>query len=745
MPIRYMNGDHHGRSIDVGDRVALLHDMSAENGVTNGDRNSLLTSGLTGRVVTLRDESLPRPVGVQFDGYRQENCLLHGLNELVSGGGWWMRPSEILYLGVDTSCHYCGNLYGTVEIDGRLICADCMSEYTFVCVECGEVHDVRRRMRGSEICRPCFDEKYQRCLNCRTVHLKENSVRVDGLALCPDCIERNTTICSECGERHLTNHLKRRSGKYLCDCCMDTLYPICHICRDRHVRANTSDIELHDGSMISVCSKCGKERISECSHCGGNIVLDSITRWATIDGNCVCSQCLSDLYQYCSECDTWHPNDVPFVKINLTKSICESCLTEKYQLCDHCGIYHRKRHVIAIGSKNLCENCYDTLYPRCYFCGGRSLGEVFQKIGERHCCSTCYERERTGLYGATGADMTRNSPPEGVANYSYKPTPIMYPNLDYDDPIYFGIELEADRDSGDFAVSTDAAANKVNELLGYSYVKHDGSLREGLEIVTHPAKLSYHLQEKREAWIEVMRYLREAGFVSHTGGYCGLHVHISSRPIEAASEDGIDKILYLWSKHWKQLVRFSRRSTKRLEDWSRKCNVDIPDAVDENRAASIAKKAKGDLLSSGRYQAVNLQNSHTIEFRMLRGTLIPETFFASLQLIDRIVKVSMSHSLKELRKMTWEELTMTDYPELTRYLESRKLITGATEAYEGDNDDGVVTPQFQFSRAEDTPIVVERMTETSFRSFTPSIYLNDLFITASEAVENVSTRLLREA
>ena len=59
-----------------------------------------------------------------------------------------------------------------------------------------------------------------------------------------------------------------------------------------------------------------------------------------------------------------------------------------------------------------------------------------------------------------------------------------------------------------------------------------------------------------------------------------------------------------------------------------------------------------------RYYAVNLSNDDTIEFRLFRGTLNPNSFFATLELVNAIVCYSRSD--ESIDRMTWDDLLVTD-------------------------------------------------------------------------------------
>ena len=61
-----------------------------------------------------------------------------------------------------------------------------------------------------------------------------------------------------------------------------------------------------------------------------------------------------------------------------------------------------------------------------------------------------------------------------------------------------------------------------------------------------------------------------------------------------------------------------------------------------------------------RYHAINLTNRKTIEFRMFRGTLKSETFFATLQLVDTIVRYVKDHTNNDIQSLQFTDLLITD-------------------------------------------------------------------------------------
>jgi hypothetical protein len=87
-----------------------------------------------------------------------------------------------------------------------------------------------------------------------------------------------------------------------------------------------------------------------------------------------------------------------------------------------------------------------------------------------------------------------------------------------------GVELEFDcgGENNENAKSLLDIANKNGEHI---YCKHDGSLNEGFEIVSHPMTLDYHLHEMK--WCEVMEEALSLDYLSHNTSTCSLHIHVN--------------------------------------------------------------------------------------------------------------------------------------------------------------------------------------------------------------------------
>ncbi len=152
-------------------------------------------------------------------------------------------------------------------------------------------------------------------------------------------------------------------------------------------------------------------------------------------------------------------------------------------------------------------------------------------------------------------------------------------------------------------------ANALNTYLTEStYVCTDGSLRDGCEIVTAPRTMQEVKQNFHNYW-KFLRALRKAGYQSHDSGRCGLHMHISKQAMSTEKWNSLSRTLGRYKEFFKTLSR-------------RDGNFQYCNFTGHN----------------GRYMALNKSNESTNEFRFFRGTLKPESFLASIEIILSLVE-----------------------------------------------------------------------------------------------------------
>lgn len=250
-----------------------------------------------------------------------------------------------------------------------------------------------------------------------------------------------------------------------------------------------------------------------------------------------------------------------------------------------------------------------------------------------------------------------------IQDYYYKPEPLFRGDGDR----FFGVELEVDGAGEDDDNAAEVMSIANGNGLENLYCKHDGSLDDGFEMVTHPMTLAYHQSEM--PWAAILQKAVQMGYTSHQAGTCGLHVHVNRNAFgetEAQQDAVIARILFFFEKNWEELLKFSRRTQYQLDQWAARYGYkDQPKELLDH-----AKKSA----HAGRYTSVNLTNKNTIEFRIFRGTLKYNTLIATLQLLDRICDVALFMSDEELKAMSWTTFVSgCTQPELVQYLKERRL------------------------------------------------------------------------
>ena len=333
------------------------------------------------------------------------------------------------------------------------------------------------------------------------------------------------------------------------------------------------------------------------------------------------------------------------------KIMCDDCLNRETSICQRCHTRVWNDNTCSDDYTVLCNSCYNTDYTRCADCGCIV-----------HLDNACYFNGSSTPYCEDCYDELDNN--SAIHDYNYKPDPIFYGK----DSLYYGVELEVDC-GGEYSENAEKIENIGNEDAEHIYCKHDGSINNGFEIVSHPMTLDYH--QKNMNWLELFEKAISMGYKSHNTSTCGLHIHINRKAFGSNYDEqelAIARVVYFVESNWNELVKFSRRHIDNLMRWASKYGIV------ENVKNTYNKTKKGNL---GRYVAVNLFNSNTVEIRIFRGTLNIDTFYATLQLVDEICKRAIEMVDYEFEKMSWldfvSKINKEEKPELIKYLKLKQL------------------------------------------------------------------------
>jgi hypothetical protein len=371
-----------------------------------------------------------------------------------------------------------------------------------------------------------------------------------------------------------------------------------------------------------------QEEIFVCDKCGIEVEENDLTCFE--DTN-YCFDCLDDYTFVCIECETRHLSTDDNYSCN-DGPICQSCYNRSYLTCDDCGSVLHIDNACTVDDydeANYCENCFES---------------------NRH---------------------------RSIHSYNFKPYPLFYsePNNQYDDYphgfLMMGVENEID-EGGESNYNAQKLLEIANEAADHMYVKRDGSLKDGFELVSHPMTLKYHTQVM--PWKKILSHALKLGYKSHAPGTCGLHIHVSKaafgRNIEER-EEVIGRILFFIEQFWPQLLIFSRRTEDQMKRWAARYGI-------KSNPKETLEQAK---INYARYVALNIHNIATVEFRIFRGTLKYEVFLAALQLVDAICQAAIAISDEDLQNLTWDEFVsgVDEYskPELINYLKNKKIFASS--------------------------------------------------------------------
>lgn len=275
-----------------------------------------------------------------------------------------------------------------------------------------------------------------------------------------------------------------------------------------------------------------------------------------------------------------------------------------------------------------------------------------------------------------------------IHNYRYKPEPeIGYKNdRESREHLTFGVELECEprNDGGNVRMDAYELSDRIDEIPGgRTYCKSDGSLSNGVEIVSHPGTLAHHMYVMH--WRQIQRTCEKAGFRSHDAANSGLHVHVGRAQLgstDAERDDVTRKVQVLFALYTAELTRFSRRRRSCLEQWAPidRLGVTPDDIRHVSSGAQLASWAHARVPAyrsnhNDRYTAVNVTNSATVEIRIFRGTLKRDTLIAAIQLVSNVFEYAMAHDWADIPASTWADVAAyKPHKELVNYMIARGLL-----------------------------------------------------------------------
>ncbi len=355
---------------------------------------------------------------------------------------------------------------------------------------------------------------------------------------------------------------------------------ICDACSEVRDRSETCVIPetAHGYCACWACSDCGEAKQVTDSKCDTCYACEE------------CCQCWE-----CARCNIMQDRDNARCR---NCDMCEGCC-ECWE-CPGCG-RHRDHDERSCNACEGCENCCDCLY--CESCNENHYRDTAFCFECQSCQESC---ECTDTIRPYSTDVTDT--------HAFLGTPV--------GRIFLGVELEVEVPRG--TGREESAAYWLGEHGEWTICKEDASLARGYEIVTAPMSLAEHQGHWPSA-------IGDKSWSDHVSSWdtstCGLHVHVSRDPLTALT---IGKIVCFVNslRTRNQIITLAGRNVFYNGDYQ----------------ASKSIKEEGSILKNlecnSRYEAVNLMNQNTIEFRIFKGTLDLQHILANVEFCDALCRWS---------------------------------------------------------------------------------------------------------
>jgi hypothetical protein len=411
----------------------------------------------------------------------------------------------------------------------------------------------------------------------------------------PEVSPSDTQLCWRCLTSRLTGNLEllRFRQTYSEDDIRSTLFPV-----------KIAPLHKEERSDCYVCGKLGLTEVESASNKW--LLIDVEHRYWLRESQKVKAH-VGCLYQ-CPECDTFGISR-DFIKTVDGVKMCHYCVDAKEvwhcEGCSYLTEYEENVYYSDLRDGYYCGSCYTSTFD-CSNCGRD------RRENDDHDCD--YDSESSSV----------------INHYSYKPRPKFFG----DSHIHMGFELEVDHnddnESNDEYENRDDAAEKVADILGdHAYLKEDGSLNTGFEIVTHPHSLDeYHKLD----W-SFLKTIRNYGMRSWDTTTCGLHVHIGIKAfVNKSHEARFTKFIY---DNEAQVTKLAGRAS---------------DFASFNHKGKAVEKIMNKGRGWERYAAVNVNNPHTLEVRVFRGSLRKERVLSAIEFVHAVAEFTRSMELSARKR-----------------------------------------------------------------------------------------------
>jgi len=337
-------------------------------------------------------------------------------------------------------------------------------------------------------------------------------------------------------------------------------------------------------------------------------------------------------------------------------TVCESCMV----LCESCeDILSVDDDYNSVEGQTWCETCTSNNAHWCDLCDSYFTGYTYGTDDSNEVmCERCYENNTTYCEDCdatylNGCEYNHDEDNDTrlVHDYSYRPDPKFHSAEDENTRLYFGIEVETEVRGGSYENRRYAAEYAVRlEQEGLAYLKSDGSLECGFEIVSHPMTHNYFMNKASVLWNTIGTLKSDYDMMAWGTKTCGLHIHISRAGFNGGShQHRFLQLVYNNKDFYEVLAGRSSSHWAKFND-----NID-PDTGQKSL------KHKFQRGGSDRYSAVNTNNRQTLEMRIFRGSLNTRFIKSCIDLAHASVEFTRVMSVPEVRNHKLDCINLIQY------------------------------------------------------------------------------------
>lgn len=319
--------------------------------------------------------------------------------------------------------------------------------------------------------------------------------------------------------------------------------------------------------------------------------------------------------------------------------------------------HHPSRHFAALVKATLggwwtdSEICFqeEGSVWKCCRCEGWSDDTITTYDTEETFCIPCAESAcHWSDYRGEYYERAHNMPEEDRDNDHFENHPLYGYNKETgtrfgssDTGTFYGFELEIEEAHAGNDWDSHLELIPQNGLWLFHM---DGSLNNGLELVTEPMSGDYI---RNELDLSPLEKLRQRGWRSWDTTTCGLHIHISRAGF--ASDVHTFAFAAFIYRNSAQMIKLAGRNSEQYATFRES----------ERPALALDVKKRADY--SRRYVAVNFQPEHTVECRFFRGSLNTARIRSALELVSGVVEYSRALTIRDLNEGALEWSKFVEY------------------------------------------------------------------------------------